>query len=463
MLVLAIIALGVPLAINLSARVRAEVRTQAQSQADLIAATAADLLGATQRPELSTLARTAATSLRGRILIVNRSGRVLVDSAGTAQVGRSYESRPEIAAALRGRQIQVQRNSKTLGKEILATAAPIIRAGRPVGAVRVTQSITAVNSAVGHAQLGLALIGFIVLALGLLAGAVIAAQVGRPIRRLEQVARRVARGNLDARAELEGSREQRSLAGSFNDMTERISSLLGAQSAFVADASHQLRTPLTGLRLRLEEARASDVGPSATAQLDGAIDEVDRLARTVDELLTLSAAGERQLQGTEVDLRDVAQSASARWEPAAKARGIRLVSSSPRQSGTVWVARADVDRALDCLVENAINYSPPGTAIELYGGPVEIEVRDRGPGIPANEREDVFHRFHRGRAGRAGAPGSGLGLSIARELARAWDGDIVLADRESGGLVARLELPTRLERAEGLRPLNPEATSVPRA
>ena len=111
---LAIIAFGVPLAVNLSARVNAEVRTQAQAQADLVAATAADLLGSIDRAKLNTLMRTAAASVRGRVLIVNASGRVLADSAGPAELGSSYASRPEIKVALAGRQVQVQRASRTL-------------------------------------------------------------------------------------------------------------------------------------------------------------------------------------------------------------------------------------------------------------------------------------------------------------------------------------------------------------
>ncbi len=121
--------------------------------------------------------------------------------------------------------------------------------------MRVTQSVEAVNSAVRRAIFGLGILSVIVLGLGLIAGALIAQQIARPIRRLGIAAGRVASGDLDARAPIEGSTEQRSLARSFNEMTERVSRLLRSQRDFVADASHELRTPLTGLRLQLEEVR----------------------------------------------------------------------------------------------------------------------------------------------------------------------------------------------------------------
>jgi two-component system, OmpR family, sensor kinase len=460
-LLLAIIALGVPLAINLSARVHAEVRTQAQAQADLVAATAADLLGTSQRGALETLARTAAGPVRGRILIVDRSGRVLADSAGPAQLGASYEDRPEVERALSGHPVQVQRASQTLGQDILATAVPILHDGRPAGAVRVTQSIAAVHSAVRRAQFVVVLIGLIVLALGLAAGAVIAAQVGRPIGRLEQVARRVAQGDLSARAEIEGSREQRSLARSFNEMTGRIERLLRAQRDFVADASHQLRTPLTGLRLHLEEAKALDPGDAADDELDAAVVEVDRLAHTVDELLVLSRAGERRLAGTTIGLDDLAASASERWRAQAADRGIALACRHAAPRNSVWATRTDAERALDCLVENALHYAPMRSTVELVTGPGRIEVRDRGPGLAEDEREAVFERFHRGRAGMAGPSGSGLGLAIARELARGWSGEVTLENRQGGGAVATLALPPAQPDGQPALPtLNPQPTSL---
>jgi len=441
-LVLAIIALGVPLAINLSARVNAEVRTQALAQADLVAATAADLLGKPERVELATLARTAAASIRGRVLVVSARGTVLADSAVPPQVGVSYKSRPEILSALRGRQVQVLRDSKTLGQAILASAVPIVRDRRPAGAVRVTQSVAAVHSAVRRVELGLVLIALSVLALGLLAGVVIAAQVSQPLRRLEAVARRVARGDLSARAEVEGSREQRSLSRSFNEMTDRVARLLAAQREFVADASHQLRTPLTGLRLRLEEAKAHQTSAAAGAELDTAIAEVDRLSHTVDELLVLSRAGERELTGTPIDLTALAASAARRWRARAVDAGIALEHQDRAHRATAWAAGPDLERALDALLENALRYAPSGTAVTILSAPGRIEVRDRGPGVTDEERELLFERFHRGHAGRAGPPGDGLGLPIARELTRAWGGEVTISPRAGGGAIATLSIAT---------------------
>ena len=109
--------------------------------------------------------------------------------------------------------------------------------------------------------------------------------------------------------------------------------------------------------------------------------------------------------------------------------------------GAVWAARADLERALDGLIENALRYSPAGQTVVVAAGPRRIEVRDRGPGVSVDERELVFERFRRGSAGIASSPGSGLGLPIARELAREWGGDVSLERRDGGGTVAIIDLP----------------------
>lgn len=440
-LVLAIVSLGIPLAISLRDRVDSEVRSQARSQADLVAATVSDSLEPPDERALAGTAAAAATAVRGRVVILDDDGLLLADSARTDPVGTDFTSRPEIVAALDGRPFQGQRRSETLGEELLVTAVPVVQNGQPVGAVRVSQSVAAVKRALGRTTGGLVLIGLVVLALGLAAGALIARGIAGPLRRLEEAAARVGSGDLDARAPVEGSAEQQGLAATFNAMTERLSRLVRSQREFVADASHQLRTPLAGMRLRLEEVRET----GDREEIDAALEDLDRLSETIDELLVLSQAGEADSSAEVVDLRDVAERAVERWRATAAAKGHELDLQSPNGAALMVCAPGDVDRALDALLENAVLYAPPGTPVVVGVDPAGIEVLDRGPGVDSGEEETLFARFHRGRAGRAAAPGTGLGLPIARELMRRWGGNATITNRPGGGARAALTTPPEEE------------------
>jgi signal transduction histidine kinase len=442
LLLLALVAFGVPLGVSLDKRVDSEVRAQARSQAEVVAASAPELLEHSQAAVLQRLVTRSAEAQRGRVIVVDARGRVIADSAGPAETGVSYASRPEIAAALGGHTSQQVRRSDVLNEDLLATAVPVLQAGRPIGAVRVTQSNAAVGDATRSAILRLVGLGAIVLLLGGLAGALIARETSRPIDRLERAARQVEGGDLTTRAPVEGSSEQRALASSFNSMTERLERLLRSQRDFVADASHQLRTPLTGIRLQLEELR-DEVDPSdpRAAELDTALKEVDRLAGIVNELLILSRAGERDMPAEVIDVGAEVDQAVARWRKAAHDAGIELAHDRNGGTPSCVCARSDFDRVLDSLIENAIHYSPGGSEVQVRTSGDRIEVLDRGPGLAPGEEETVFERFHRGQAGRHGGTGTGLGLSIARELATAWGGEVRIANREGGGARAVIALP----------------------
>lgn len=428
-----------PLALSFRDRVDSEVRSQASSQAEVVATSASELLAPPQPRVLDRVARVSAASVRGRVIVVDARGRLLADSAGTPP-GASYADRPELGAALAGRNEQISRHSQTLDAEILATAVPVRLGGRTVGAVRVTQSVDSVDDAVRTSIVDVAALTAVVLALGMIAGALIAQQIARPIRRLDDTAQRVAEGDLDAVAPVEGSLEQRSLARSFNEMTVRLKRLLGVQKDFVADASHQLRTPLTGVRLRLEGLSERFGGErEVEVAVDAALREIDRLSAIVDELLILSRAGEREVPGEPVDLRSAARRAAERWRATAAEREIEITVDAPREA-SAWCGRSDLDRSVDVLLENAILYSPPGSTVTIAAAPERIEVRDEGPGLAPGEEEVVFERFSRGSAGQRGPSGTGLGLPIARELSRQWGGEVILANRERGGLRAVIRL-----------------------
>lgn len=438
-LVLAVVALIVPLAVSLRDRVDAEVRLEARTEAEAVASRTVSVIDPPDSTRLKSLALKASRAVSGRVVIVDKKGRILTDSDGAATAGASFVNRPEIAAALGGHVSQVKRYSTTLGAEILATAVPVYTGDSPGGAVRVTQSVRSVSAAIRRAWLGLALVGLVVIILGLVAGAVIARRITKPIVRLDEAARRVANGDLTATATVEGSTEQQALATSFNTMTERLTILLSAQREFVADASHQLRTPLAGMRLRLEEARAQSGDSEQREELDAAIAEVDRLALIVNELLELSRAGEGKPPLAVTDAATALGGAFERWRAAAAQIGCEL------QLGTIEDTQfachhSDVDRMLDALIENALAYAP-GEPVELSSAGGAMRIRDCGPGLAGELGESLFERFHRGEAGRSGAPGTGLGLSIVRELARRWGGEVVISDWPDGGAEVTIVLP----------------------
>jgi two-component system, OmpR family, sensor kinase len=447
-LLLAILVREVPLALNVSDRINAEVKAQSASEAQLVAASAAGR----ERPALNRIVRTAARQLGGRVIVVDDKGVLVADSAGPGLLGESYADRPEIEHTLAtGRTAQGRRQSDTLDQEVLYTAAPIVDLGDDLGAVRITQSVEPIDERVRRDVLGLAAVGLAALAFGLLFAWVLANILSRPLRSLAAAARRVEAGDLDARAQPGGASEQREVAEAFNDMTHRLSRVLEAQREFVANASHQLRTPLTGLRLRIEAAALKADDPGLAAELDAAEREAERLARLVTSLLALAREGERPGAPRPVSLAHAARHAVERWEP----QGRFGVDGAE----DVFAAASDEDVAivLDNLIENALRYAPADSEIAirwaLDGDRAVLTVEDDGPGLTPGEEAQVFERFARGSAGH-GVSGSGLGLPIVATLARRWDGTASLRNRPEGGAQARIELPAAS--GAGLPTLNRE-------
>ena len=372
------------------------------------------------------------------MVVVDSKGGLLADSAGNGLRTESYASRPEIAAALAGSGKQGTRQSDTVGAELLYTAVPILDQGRTVGAVRVTQSNAAVGERVRRNVLVVVGVGLAALALGLVLAWVLAGSLARPLRALAVTARRVEEGELDARADVTGAREQQEVAIAFNEMTERLAQVLEAQREFVGNASHQLRTPLTGLRLRLEAAGLKSGDPAVQKELDLAEAEVERLTRLLNALLTLARDGERPTLRAPVSLRAASEGAYERWLPRAEASG-HLLTLDGNGDALVRAGEEDVAIALDNLIENALVYAPAGTTVTVtWDEQGRLAVLDEGPGVPAGEQRHVFERFRRGRTDR---PGTGLGLAIVETLARRWGGSASIRSRDEGGARAEVVLP----------------------
>jgi len=447
-LLLIIVALEVPLALNLARRIDAEVKNEAAGQAFVVAASASGRMKQPKR--LAQVLRKAGSDLGGRVIVVDAPrGRLLADSTvGVTQpLVYATAARPELRTALHGVRAQGERHSDTLGQDLLYTAVPVTNNGQVVGAVRITQDLAAVHHRVRRAILALIAIGAFALVLGLALAWFLAGSLSRPLRNLAATARRVEGGDLEARAEVNGATEQREVSAAFNDMAERLGTVLAAQREFVANASHQLRTPLTGLRLRLESARVR-AGREAGPELEAAELEVERLARLLTSLLTLAREGDSPGTARPVSLARAAERAYERWAAAAEQDGRELVLAG---SGDATIAASEEDLAilLDNLIENAVRYSPTRVEIDWGrdGDEAWLAVLDEGPGLAAGEETALFDRFARGSAGRE-RPGTGLGLAIVQTLAHRWRGSATLANRLEGGTRAEVRFPAAATVAE---------------
>ena len=378
----------------------------------------------------------------GRIVVVDGEGVSVADSDRPGGERRDFSTRPEIAAALEGRRSSGTRDSETAGTGLLYVAVPVASGGVVHGAVRVTYPTSAVDARVASMWWRLAGLSTIVLVTVALVGMVLARSVNRPVRRLERASRQLAAGDLAARVEAgDGAPELRALAEAFNLMADRLAHLVASHRRFVADASHQLRTPLTALRLRLETLEP-DVPPGSEPKLRAALDETDRLGRLVESLLVLARTDAAPAEVGIVDLQAIATERAASWEPVGRERGVALTVDHPGPT-PVRAPPGALEQILDNLLSNALGVAPPGTTVAVriaHAAPwIELHVADEGPGMPPEVREHAFERFW--RAPGATGKGFGLGLAIVDQLARSCGGEAELRPGPGGrGLDAVVRL-----------------------
>ncbi len=280
------------------------------------------------------------------------------------------------------------------------------------------------------AAVGIFLLGA---ALTLAAALVMARQLSRGLAKLADKAREVGQGRDPDRLPETGPREIRELTQAFNRMAEEVRSLLENRTVLLSGISHDLRTPITRLKLALSMLEEAD--PVLVSRMEGDLDEMNRL---ITDMLSFARAL-RQDGVTEFDLVPVLD------DLAAQASLLGPVEWTPGPPCPVRAGEAALRRILANLLENARRYGDGGPVclrLEKRGTAVRIAVMDRGPGIPENQREAVFRPFHRLEESRnREAGGSGLGLAIVRQLADVYGWRVELSGREGGGLTAELVLP----------------------
>jgi len=455
-----VVALEVPLGLSLARNDRATAMSEIQRDASSLAVLVAAGLNHGDRSSLQLVVSQFARA-DGAVVAVVSSGHDLA-AAGHGAVEDLRDSRTKAITRLAAAgHTSGEEGSNDPDDDFLYVALPVaITAPGSSGAPSLTHGpdvvlLVAESATVLHARirshwitLGLFGVGVLAVATGL--GTILARSLTRPLERIETAVAAVGAGRLSERAPIgRGPAELNALGETVNEMADRLEELVHTQRAFLADASHQLRTPLTALRLRLENLEGT-LDPEQRADLTPALAEADRLSRIVDGLLTLARAegGVRPTREA-VDVGAALRDRAEAWSALAEERQVTLACETPAAVGphgpdlSALACPGHLEQVLDNLLANALEATPAAGCVSLLavrvGDGIEVHVTDDGPGMSPSDRTRAFDRFWR----REGAPsgGTGLGLAIVAQLARMSGGTAWLDATASGGIdaVVRLE------------------------
>ncbi len=406
----------------------------------------------------------AVLDMNRELIAASRTGLQLDDNTIHAQID----------AGLSGERSGIDQVVWPWDHEPLALVEPVGRGGEVIGVAVTVAETGQLRTQILRQWSLLAAIAAVAMALFTLAAVALARWTLRPVQDLDAVAHDISAGSFDARVpEDEGPVELRRLAASFNTMADTVTGALTRQKAFVSHASHQMRTPLGALRLRLENL-AEHVRPQGEREHQLTVAETSRLAGILTGLLALARAEGSELDLVEVDLDEVVEGRLLAWESVAAAQGAQLRHLGGIQQPVLAVPEA-LEQAMDALIDNALKFGsaggvvtlrtglcpvvstpptdrttaiPAGAVVDTTDTPVsptptvpmaEIHVVDDGPGLSADERGHARERFWRAPA-HQNIPGSGLGLAIVDELITACGGEFTLLDAEPHGLDARIRL-----------------------
>jgi signal transduction histidine kinase len=391
----------------------------------------------------------AAPALASSILQLQHSGDQVTVYDGSGRSIAGTPSRPAMpAAALASALRRTAPVSYPAGSRLLVLAP--VRSddgGATIGVVALSRSTAALDHQIAVLWASIAVVSVAgLIAAGLIAAG-LARWVSRPLSALGQAAQRLGDGALDTRAQSDaGPREVRRLAANFNTMAGRLEALVDDHQAMMADVSHQLRTPLAALRLRLD-VLAQDCDEPVAVELAGAQEEIARLSRMVDGLLAVARAEHSVAEPVTVRLDVVIKDRAAAWRPMADERDVTIRAAG---SGALSarLGEGHMEQILDNLLANALDAAPAGGSVRITaagGQDLVITVADDGPGMSQQQQRAAFRRFSGTTSG-----GAGLGLAIVHRLVTSNGGSAELSDTPGGGLTVTLRLPA-IPRERGSR------------
>ncbi len=450
---LILVVFSIPLASFVASVERDRLVTALERDAFILAGHAKETLNTTEGavlPSLQPYVDEFSAESEARVVVTNSVGQAVASNDPTIVIGTSFSNRPEVAGALTGVPSVGERDSVTLGGRLVFVAVPVLLGDEVLGVVRLSNPKSRIDQAVRDRILGILIAGLCTLLAAVGVAIPLALTITRPISRLTRRTESLAEGDFSVRADdTTGPPEVRELSRSFNAMAGRLGLMIENQRQFAGSVSHQLRTPLTALRLRLEQAQDAigDDNSSLADALEASRSEADRLQEMVEQLLALSRLEGGSTTTVTVDAAEIVRNRISMWEPLAGEKDISLHATG-LDTASCAVLEGALEQIVDNFIDNALTAAPENTSITIHvrkeSGHILIDVIDNGPGLSDDQRSRAFERFWRGPK-KENSPGTGLGLAIVRQLAVASGGTAELLARPDGasGVCARVSLVAR--------------------
>lgn len=392
----------------------------------------------------------AGTSIRG--VVTNMSYSVMYDTNEESDlIGRVF-MRDVMKRALDGEQADTITDAEN-DMRLVSVAVPIKESGNVIGCVYLADSVNAIDDTIRSTRASLIVLSALIIILIGMLSLGMSSIITSPLHEFQDAAREISKGNFTKRVNAKGSNEIAQMGETLNYMCDELGQLEEKRRKFVSDASHELKTPMAGIKLICDSlVSAENLDYEVVKEfLSDMSDEVDRLTRIVERLLVLTKldAGVSSLNAEEVHIKTLISQVAKKLTPIATSKDIVIYTDY--HDIDFAPALMDYDKIYETvynIADNAIKYSPEGgfvhVDVNVDGSDMIIKIEDNGPGIPESERDRIFERFYRLDDSRArDTGGTGLGLAIAKEAVAMHGGTIEVTNASEVGSIFTIRLPYR--------------------